>query len=61
MVDGGWWPTFWIFKSLVINMVYTSCVYLAIDDCFFYRRFFMPYFRGSETSICPGGGGHIVT
>ena len=32
MVGGGWMATFWFFKSLDINMVYTLgvCIYLAI-------------------------------
>ena len=28
MVDGGWCPTFCFFKSLDINMVYTSDIYI---------------------------------
>ena len=30
MVEGGWVPTFWSFKSLYINMVYTLGVYVYI-------------------------------
>ena len=26
MVDGGWGPTFWFFKSLDINMLYILCL-----------------------------------
>ena len=30
VVGGGWMPTFWFFKSLDINMVYTLGVYVYI-------------------------------
>ena len=29
-VDGGWGPTFWFFKSLDINMVYSLGIYVCI-------------------------------
>ena len=31
-MGGGWWATFWFFKSLDINMIYTLCldVYVCI-------------------------------
>ena len=30
LVGGGWWPTFWFFKSLDKNMVYTLCIYIYL-------------------------------
>ena len=33
MVDGGWWPTFWFFKSLDNNMVYSYDI-----DVYVYKR-----------------------
>ena len=31
MVDGGWWATFWFFKSLYNYVVYNSGIYMSYD------------------------------
>ena len=62
MGDGGWWATFWFFKSLDNNMVYSSGIdiYVYIWEsvqnnfvmCLIFFRSWRPYPTKTKIPIC---------